>query len=123
MSAKTNLITGSIVLFVAILLGAFGAHGLEKVLAPSKLKTFHTGVDYQLYHGIGLLIVGCVQAHFMQLNTKLVSMLMLAGIVLFSGFCYAYAITGTKALAMVVPFGGVCYIAAWASLAWQLRKI
>ena len=113
---------GAIFLFLAVGLGAFGAHGLEKVLTPKSLETFKTGVTYQFYHGLGLLGLGIIQTNI-NINLSSIAYLFFAGIILFCFNCYLYSITQIKFLAMIVPFGGVSFLTGWALLARKIYKV
>lgn len=114
---KTYIITGAGILFLAVLIGAFGAHGLKESLTDKYLATYQTGVTYHYYHGLGILILGLIKKNYPELNLKLVYMMMLTGIGLFSFNCYIYAITQIKLFALIVPVGGLSFIGAWALLA------
>lgn len=113
------LALSSIILGLAVLLGAFGAHGLKAYLPPKSLETFNVGVHYQFIHGLALLSVNNLAQ---KLDIKMVNYLFLLGIVLFCGNCYLYSITQIKAFAMVVPLGGLSYVAAWFLLTYRLIK-
>lgn len=123
MHAKTMLMLGASLVFFGIILGAFGAHGLKAVLDESKMNTFKTGVDYQLYHGFGLLILGIVSLLRPEIKLNLPAKFMLAGVILFSMNCYLYALSGVKFFAMIVPFGGVSFIIAWGLFFVGLKNI
>ena len=101
----------------AIVLGAFGAHGLKKILAIEQLSSFEIGVRYQMYHALFLLFVS--QTNYLTDKQKLVVfVLILSGIVLFSGSIYLLAtstITNIKAkfLGPLTPLGGILLISSW----------
>lgn len=121
--ARAFLITGTFILFLAVLFGAFGAHGLEKNIDNVKLlKTFQTGVRYQFYHGFGLLFVGIFQQQYKSINFKPILILFLTGIILFSFNCYLYTLTEIKTFAMIVPVGGVAFIIGWLGLFMKFIK-
>jgi uncharacterized membrane protein YgdD (TMEM256/DUF423 family) len=119
-TSKLFLIAGSVNAMLAVMLGAFAAHGLKKTLADDLLNVFQTGVQYHFYHALGLIAVGLIAMHVQSSTIKLSGWLMLTGIVLFSGSLYVLAISGMRWLGMVTPFGGVCFIAAWAVLVWAV---
>lgn len=108
-------------LALAVILGAFGAHGLEKSLSEKALATYQTGITYHFIHGLALLILGAVSLPREIL--KLPVLFFYLGLVLFSGFCYLYAITGVKFFAMVVPFGGLSFILGWLVLCVKTFKL
>ena len=94
--------------------GAFGAHGLKAIISPEMLVVYQTGVTYQMWHALGLILIALLQQQ--SPTAKLLTWaayLMLMGIVLFSGSLYALAILDIKALGMITPFGGVCFLIAW----------
>jgi len=100
---------GAIGLALGIGLGAFGAHSLREHLSGEMLAVFETGVKYQMYHSIALLIVAALadRGRFF----RYAGMSYIAGIILFSGSLYAVALTGVAGLGMVTPFGGLSFLA------------
>jgi uncharacterized membrane protein YgdD (TMEM256/DUF423 family) len=114
--AKTILMTASILLALAVALGAFGAHGLKSQLSTDMLQTWKTGVDYHFYHGLGLLLIGILAVSYPSELVKWSAILLTAGIVLFSGSLYALAISGIKWLGAITPLGGISFIAGWVLL-------
>jgi uncharacterized membrane protein YgdD (TMEM256/DUF423 family) len=115
---RTFLLVGSLAGFSAVLLGAFGAHGLRTRLSPDMLVVFETGVRYHMYHALAILAVSLVMG---RLNGWLVSSagwLFTAGIVLFSGSLYVLALTGITILGAITPIGGVAFLLGWACLAF-----
>jgi len=127
---KRSLVAGSLTLFIAVALGAFGAHGLKSQVGPGAVAQWHTGVEYQFYHGLGLVLVALLAARLSAGRIVLIRRLFLAGIALFSGSIYLLAtrdILGTHALTKVLgpltPLGGLCFLAGWAVLfitAWRM---
>jgi len=113
--AKLFLAVGGVGALLAVALGAFGAHALKGRLPPEMLTVWHTGVEYHVFHALGLLAVGLVAAQLPESALlKWSGWLMLAGIVLFSGSLYALALSGERWLGAVTPAGGLAFIAAWA---------
>lgn len=99
--------------FLAVALGAFGAHGLEDVLARNDPKgVWKTAALYHLVHSVVLLMVASREPF-----RKAAWWLFASGVGIFSGTLYVYAVTGMKWLAMITPAGGVCLLAGWALLA------
>jgi uncharacterized membrane protein YgdD (TMEM256/DUF423 family) len=115
---------GAFAMALAVAAGAFGAHGLKARLTPDMLAHWETAVRYHAYHGLGLLAVTWAVDRGLGRGGVLAGRLMVAGMLLFSGSLYVYALTGLKAVAMVTPLGGVCFIAAWVALGvstWRHR--
>ena len=115
---KTFLLIGSLAGFLGVGLGAFGAHGLKTRLSPEMLTVFETGVRYQMYHALALLVTSAVIGHMG--STRLLAgagWLFVAGIVLFSGSLYALALTGVSTLGAITPLGGLAFLGGWACLA------
>jgi uncharacterized membrane protein YgdD (TMEM256/DUF423 family) len=122
MKNQTILISGAVFMTLGVLLGAFGAHALKKVLSPEMLAVYKTGVEYQFYHALGLLLIGLIGY---QINSKWLrraGLLLISGIVLFSGSLYALSISGIKTLGIITPFGGLSFVAGWICLAIVLYK-
>ena len=119
------IILGALLAALAVGLGAIGAHALKGQLSADQLATFHTAVQYQMYHAIGLILVGLLGLHHRSYWFDSTGWLMLVGIVLFSGFLYAWLATGRRGFVHPVPVGGVAFIIAWvltaigASGLWQ----
>jgi len=120
--AKTIVMTASILLALAVALGAFGAHGLKSQLSTDMLQTFKTGVDYHFYHALGLLLIGILAVSYPSELVKWSAILLTAGIVLFSGSLYALAISGIKWLGAITPLGGLSFIAGWMLLFFAVWK-
>jgi uncharacterized membrane protein YgdD (TMEM256/DUF423 family) len=114
---KTFIIIGAINAFLSVALGAFGAHALEGKISQKYIDTWNTGVLYQMFHSIGILIIGVLAGNIAAsslLNWS--GWLMLIGIVLFSGSLYVLSITGIKVLGAITPLGGVSFLIAWVLL-------
>lgn len=105
-------------------LGAFGAHGLRTRLDAYSLSVYEKAVFYHFIHALGILIAaalartGAITAS----AQAIVSWLLFAGIVIFSGSLYALAISGIRALGAITPIGGLAFIAAWAMLAYEALR-
>ncbi|HEX4079451.1 MAG TPA: DUF423 domain-containing protein [Rhizomicrobium sp.] len=106
--------------FVAAAAGAFGAHGLQGRLDAQALAIFETGARYQMYHA---LAIGLAALALRSGAAQLACALFLAGIILFSGSLYLLALTGAHAFGFVTPFGGLAFLAGWATLAWAAMRI
>lgn len=123
---KKVVITGAVFIVVAIILGAFGAHALKEVLLPDELTSFETGVRYQVYHGLALLIIG-LNSNAFGFSLKWVYNLILAGVILFSGSIYGLSLDtliGMKFsfLGPITPIGGLLMIIGWSVLIIQITK-
>ena len=108
---------GSLLMFLGVALGAFGAHGLKGVLSPEGKQLYHTAVLYHLIHGLALLAVGWL-ATLKPLNPLLprAGWLFVLGIVLFSGSLYLLAVTGIRKLGLITPIGGLAFLGGWICL-------
>jgi uncharacterized membrane protein YgdD (TMEM256/DUF423 family) len=118
-AAKLFLTLGGGFALAAVVIGAFGAHGLKSRLTPDLLAVYQTGVQYHFYHALGLVLVGLAIHHLPDSAALRASgWLMAAGIILFSFSLYALALTGQKWLGAVAPLGGTAFILAWGAFAW-----
>lgn len=120
-NARTSLLAGTGLLFLGVVIGAFGAHGLKSIVTPEKLITFETGVRYHFYHAFGLVLLGLYQLHSTA-KLKVSHYAFVAGIFLFSFNCYFYAISEIKIFAIIVPLGGLMFILGWANWFWRILK-
>ena len=123
---KKILSTAAFFGFTAIILGAFGAHALKKVLSLEQLTTFETGVKYQMYHALFLLFVGMYSEITVKVKKTMLWVTAL-GILFFSGSIYLLAtmdVTGVnfKTIGFVTPIGGLFLISAWILLAFSVVK-
>ena len=117
-SAKLFLLLGALNGASAVLLGAFGAHGLKKTLSLEMLQVYQTGVQYHFYHALGLLVLGVLAVHLGEsVLLKWSGWAMFAGVVLFSGSLYVLSVSGIRVLGAITPFGGLLFVAAWILLA------
>ena len=103
---------------LAVTLGAFGAHALKARLTPDLLNTFETGVRYQMYHALAMLVVALAMTRIPATSLLGVAgWLFVVGTVLFSGSLYLLCFTGKRWLGAITPFGGLAFIAGWVCLA------
>jgi uncharacterized membrane protein YgdD (TMEM256/DUF423 family) len=103
---------------MAVALGAFGAHGLRTRLPVDLLATFETGVRYQMYHALALLVVAWAVTRWAGSSLPAAAgWLFVAGTVLFSFSLYLLALTGQRWLGAITPLGGVAFVAGWVCLA------
>jgi uncharacterized membrane protein YgdD (TMEM256/DUF423 family) len=113
---KTFLLAGALAAFLAVALGAFGAHGLRGRLAPDMLAVFETGVRYHMYHALAILITGLIAARLDGWLIQTAGWAFVLGIVIFSGSLYLLAITGVTMWGAVTPIGGLAFLVGWACL-------
>ena len=112
MNSQTALRISAIVGFLAVALGAFGAHGLHALLEKNaRLATWETAVLYHLTHAVVLLIIATLRP-----LRAAAFWLMLTGIAIFSGTLYVLALTNVKWLGAITPIGGLCLLAGWLAL-------
>ncbi len=124
---KKIVILAAILAALTIAIGAFGAHGLKEMINQDALATFETGVRYQMYHSLALLIVGFASA-IPVVSRKWVTLFFVLGIFFFSGSIYFLALKevlpfGVSFLGPITPIGGVLFIIGWLRLAYGLLTI
>jgi uncharacterized membrane protein YgdD (TMEM256/DUF423 family) len=121
--SRVFIVAGSLFAALGIILGAFGAHVLKNRLSAESLVIYHTAVNYQIYHALGLILIGILSS---QLQTESLIVwsgyCLLAGIVLFCGGLYLLSVTGQHWLGAVTPFGGMAFILGWVLLALSVWR-
>jgi uncharacterized membrane protein YgdD (TMEM256/DUF423 family) len=115
---KTFLLLGAVAAFLAVALGAFGAHGLRARLSPEMMAVFQTGVQYHMYHALALILVSGIMGRMSGWLIQSAGWCFAAGIVFFSGSLYLLAVTGVTTLGAVTPIGGLLFLIGWALLAF-----
>jgi uncharacterized membrane protein YgdD (TMEM256/DUF423 family) len=119
---KGFLRTAAVLGVLAVTLGAFGAHGLKKIVPPETLGTFETGVRYQFYHTLALLAIAILFEKFPLRSIRYAGICFITGIVLFSGSLYLLTLlqatntVGLRGIGAITPIGGVFFIAGWVCL-------
>ena len=113
---KTFLLVGAAAGFLAVALGAFAAHALRARLSPDMLSVFETGVRYQMYHAIAIILVGLITARLDGWLIRSAGWSFAAGIVLFSGSLYVLAISGITSFGAITPLGGLAFLLGWGFL-------
>ena len=110
---------GAIAMALAVMLGAFGAHGLQGRLDAYSMGVYEKAVFYHFVHALGLLLVSALRAAgaITRSATQWTCGLLTVGILIFSGSLYALALSGDRMLGAITPVGGVAFIAAWVVLA------
>lgn len=121
---KRFVAIGSISAMLAVALGAFGAHGLEDRIEDNLLAAYKTGVQYHMYHALGLLAIALLAERLHRpALVRWAGYLLIIGMILFSGSLYVMAMTGWTVLGAITPLGGVSFILGWILLAAAaLRK-
>ena len=116
---KGFLQTAALLGALAVALGAFGAHGLKKIVPPETVTTFETGVRYQFYHVFALLAVAILFGSFPGKYLQYAGICFIIGMVLFSGSLYALTAlqatntVGLRGIGAITPIGGVFFIIGW----------
>lgn len=105
--------------FIAVGAGAFGAHGLRGQIDPQSMSVFETAALYHMFHA---LAIGIAAIALRETQTNWPAWLFLAGIVLFSGSLYLFALSGVRGVAAVTPIGGIAFLAGWTALAFAAWK-
>ena len=121
---KKYLIIASFLGVIAMLLGAFGAHGLKEKLTTESLKSFETAVDYQMYHVLAILFVNSFKG-FSDTSKTQISLLFIIGTLLFSGSIYLIIVGNipAKSIWFVTPLGGLLLISGWLLLVYSTFKL
>jgi uncharacterized membrane protein YgdD (TMEM256/DUF423 family) len=124
--SRFGIVTGSVLMVLAIVLGAFGTHLLQDRLDPARLVSFRSGVLYHQLHAIGLVLLGVIAAVSGESSAlRWSARLMLVGVLLFSGSIYLLTAGFPRSLGMVAPIGGFSFMAAWLLLGvhgWRMRS-
>jgi len=111
------LLLGGISGGISVAFGAFGAHGLKPRLSPDRLDTFETGVRYQIYHALALLVTGILASMYSTSPFPVAAgWLFIAGTLLFSGSLYLIVFTNKRGFGAIAPLGGLAFIAGWLCL-------
>ncbi|WP_017658591.1 DUF423 domain-containing protein [Baaleninema simplex] len=116
-TTRSLLAFGAIFSGLAVALGAFASHGLRGQLSDRALETFTTGVRYQLYHGLALLVVGLLSQHLASRWLQGAGIAFVVGILMFSGSLYGLSLQGIPLLGILTPLGGAAFLIGWTCLA------
>jgi uncharacterized membrane protein YgdD (TMEM256/DUF423 family) len=115
---KVFVFIGSISMMFAVMLGAFGSHGLQGKLTEKMLNAWNTGVHYHIIHSLGIILIALLISKLGQTSLILWSgWLIFVGIILFSGSLYLLSVTNITKLGIITPFGGMAFIIGWVLLA------
>ncbi len=115
-------LVGSISALIAVVLGAFGAHGLKGRLTTEMLNAFEVGVRYQMYHALALLAAAWALSRWPRAEVTVAGWLFVAGTLIFSGSLYLLSLTGVRWLGAITPIGGVAFLLGWLSLVWGVWR-
>ena len=115
-------LVGSISALIAVVLGAFGAHGLKGRLTTEMLNAFEVGVRYQIYHALALLAVAWAFSRWPRAEVTAAGWLFVAGTIIFSGSLYFLSLTGVRWIGAITPIGGVAFLLGWLSLIWGVWR-
>jgi uncharacterized membrane protein YgdD (TMEM256/DUF423 family) len=113
---------------LAVALGAFGAHGLKTIVPPETVAAFQTGVQYQMYHALALLITAVIFDKLPSKYMNRAAICFITGIILFSGSLYLLTVfkatdtVGLQGIGAVTPIGGLFFIAGWLFLVFSAVK-
>jgi uncharacterized membrane protein YgdD (TMEM256/DUF423 family) len=122
-SHLTLIAIGALILFVATLLGAYGTHGIQGSVDEKTWNTYQVAVEYQFYHGLGLIVVGILAERFPK--SKWISTsgwILFFGIVVFSGSIYVVTLTGMTEAGAMAPIGGLSIMGGWLALAYGILR-
>ena len=109
--------------FLAVLLGAFGAHAIKQHISPTAFETWKTAVSYQMFHTLVILLISLatVPAHRLLV---MANSFFTAGVLVFSGSLYLLVVTGIRAFGMLTPIGGVLFLLGWLLLfVWSVQYV
>ena len=119
----TWIVIGACFACLAVVLGAFAAHGLKSKISTEDLAIFETGVRYQMYHSLGLILLGLIGFQTAQDIVFFPALMFIIGIIIFSGTLYLIPMTGLRWLGAVTPIGGTAFILGWSFLTYNLIKL
>lgn len=123
MCEKKFLTLGAFSMALAVILGAFGAHGLKEILSPASLQIWDKANFYHFVHSLGLVSISAMHTSALKNGAlNLSGWLMISGILVFSGSLYLLALSGVPWLGAITPIGGLAFIAAWLSLAYSAKN-
>lgn len=124
---KNIFTAGAFLAGITIAIGAFGAHGLKNLVDESALLTFETGVRYQMYHAIAILILALIPSIDIKVK-KTIFWLFIVGILFFSGSIYLLSLNvllpfDARKIGFITPIGGLCFILGWFWLAFKILAL
>lgn len=122
MPEKLIAVFAALNMIIGVAAGAFGAHGLKRVLSPDMLAVWQTAVTYQMIHALGMFLIALMGVRSGSPLLAAAGWTMLAGIVMFSGSLYLLSLTGMRWVGPITPLGGVAFLAAWGMVAYSAWK-
>tara|TARA_B100000965_G_scaffold116774_1_gene96458 strand:+ start:884 stop:1252 length:369 start_codon:yes stop_codon:yes gene_type:complete len=120
---KTYIIIGALLSAIGVIIGAFGSHSLKTKLNPEELVIYDIATRYLMYHSIGIISLGILAYNVPDSVVEIPIIIMLIGIILFSGSLYLISIKGYTKLGIITPFGGTAFIVSWVLLAINIFKL
>jgi uncharacterized membrane protein YgdD (TMEM256/DUF423 family) len=117
-AARRFAAIGAVLGLLAVALGAFGTHALERVIPSDLVSAYETATRFQMYHALALVATGLLHDRWPRPQFAWGGWLFVAGVVIFSGSLFLLAVTGARWLGAVTPVGGACLIAGWGAMAW-----
>ena len=117
---KSLLVIGSVFAALSVLMGAFGAHGLKNRLSIEDLAIFETAVRYQMYHALGILLMGVASFYLTEKLVSAPAYFLILGIIVFSGSLFLLVFTNLRWFGAITPIGGLCLIIGWLLFAYNI---
>ena len=117
---KSLLIIGSVFAALSVLFGAFGAHGLKNKLPKEDLVIFETAVRYQMYHALGILLLGLTSFFLTEKLVSTPAYFLIFGVIIFSGSLFLLVLTNLRWFGAITPIGGLCLIIGWLLFAYNI---
>ena len=117
---KSLLVIGSVFAALSVLMGAFGAHGLKNRLSIEDLAIFETAVRYQMYHALGILLMGLASFYLTEKLVSTPAYFLILGIIVFSGSLFLLVFTNLRWFGAITPIGGLCLIIGWLLFAYNI---
>ena len=119
---RALLVVGSAFAAISVLFGAFGAHILKSRLSTEDLTIFETAVRYQMYHSLGIMIMGVASFYISHNLISLPSYFIIFGTIIFSGTLYLIVFTNLRWMGAITPVGGLCLILSWLIFAYNIYR-
>jgi uncharacterized membrane protein YgdD (TMEM256/DUF423 family) len=123
MTSRSIIVTAALLIALATIFGAFGAHALQAKLSPDRLSIYETAVRYQFYHALGLLGLGLAARTYEGTLVSWSAGLIVLGIVLFSGSIYILSFGAPRIVGIITPIGGTALIAGWIAFAVAVLRV